>query len=185
VITLSTEDVHYMSKLVLFDDLKIGDRWVSPSKQITRQDAALFAEVTLDFNPLHLDDEFASESPFGRPIAHGLLGLSLVGGLVANSPSVETIALLGIYDWQFLRPVYYGDRVHVVSEILELEPAGRKRGRVLWNRCLVNQSGYDVQRGRFDTLISRRCSLPQRVPASSKRDHVLAGAMERAADPSV
>jgi acyl dehydratase len=168
-----------MSQLVLFDDLKIGDRWVSPSKQITRQDAALFAEVTLDFNPLHLDDEFASESPFGQPIAHGLLGLSLVGGLVAESPRTQTIALLGVYDWQFVRPVYYGDRVHVVSEVLELEPAGRKRGRVLWHRCLVNQSGYVVQRGRFDTLVSRRCSVLRAARPKCSVDHVLAGAIGR------
>jgi 3-hydroxybutyryl-CoA dehydratase len=167
-----------MSDLVLFDDLRIGDRWVSPSKQVTRQDAALFAEVTLDFNPLHLDDEFASGSPFGQPIAHGLLGLSLVGGLVAESPHVETIALLGVYDWQFVRPVYYGDRVHVVSEVAELEAAGRKRGRVLWNRCLVNQSGYVVQRGRFDTLISRRCSLLRSESAKCSLDGALVGALD-------
>jgi acyl dehydratase len=168
-----------MSQLVLFDDMKIGDRWVSPSKQITRQDAALFAEVTLDFNPLHLDDEFASGSPFGRPIAHGLLGLSLVGGLVAESPRTETIALLALYDWQFVRPVYYGDHVHVVSEVLELEPAGRKRGRVLWDRCLVNQSGYAVQRGRFDTLISRRCPVLRSVAPKCNADHLLAGVIGR------
>jgi 3-hydroxybutyryl-CoA dehydratase len=144
-----------MSKLMFFDDLKVGDRWVTPSKQITRQDAAQFAAVTLDFNPLHLDDEFAGESPFGRPIAHGLLGLSLVAGLVSDCPRLETIALLGVYDWQFVRPIYYGDRVHVISEIVELEPAGRKRGRVMWSRSLINQTGYTVQHGRFDTLVTR------------------------------
>ena len=147
-----------MPDLLVFEDLNIGDRWVSPSKQVSREDAALFAEVTLDFNPLHLDDEFASESPFGRPIAHGLLGLSLVAGLASKCPNVETIALLGVHDWQFIRPVYYGDRIHVVSSVFQLEPAGRKRGRVVWERCLINQSGYTVQRGRFDTLITRRAA---------------------------
>jgi acyl dehydratase len=144
-----------MPQYVRFDDLKVGDRWVSPSKQITAQDVAGFAELTLDFNPLHLDAGFAGESPFGRPIAHGLLGLSLVAGLASESPRIETVALLGVYDWQFVRPIYYGDRVHVVSEVVELEPSGRKRGRVLWERSLINQTGYAVQRGRFDVLVSR------------------------------
>ena len=149
-----------MSELVQFDDLKIGDRWVSPSKQVTRQDAAEVRRGHTGFQSAPLDEEFASESPFGQPIAHGLLGLSLVAGLVSNSPRIETVALLGLYDWQFVRPIYYGDRVHVVSEVLELEPAGRKRGRVLWHRSLVNQSGYTVQRGSFRHLsLSTRCRI--------------------------
>jgi acyl dehydratase len=152
-----------MSSLLQFDDLKVGDRWTSPTKSVTRQDVAQFAELTLDFNPLHLDEGFASESPFGRPIAHGLLGLSLVAGLSSDCPRLETIALLGIYDWQFLRPIYYGDLVHVISEVIELEVSGRKRGRVVWLRSLFNHAGYAVQRGRFDTLISRRLDAADRA----------------------
>ncbi len=173
-----------MSDLVLFDELKIGDCWVSPSKQITRQDATRFAEVTLDFNPLHLDDEFASESPFGKPIAHGLLGLSLVAGLVSQCPRVQTIALLGLYDWQFVCPIYYGDLVHVVSEVIELEAAGRKRGRVLWNRSLVNQAGYTVQQGRFDTLVSRRAPAATRTRTVKADLHELTTIASRTAEPS-
>jgi acyl dehydratase len=155
-----------MSGQLHFDDLKVGDRWTSPSRTITRQDVAEFADLTHDFNPLHLDERFASESPFGRPIAHGLLGLSLVAGLASQNPKIETIALLGIYDWQFIRPVYYGDRVYVESEVMELEANGRKRGRVVWLRSLVNQAGYAVQRGRFDTLVTR-CAVRADREASS------------------
>jgi acyl dehydratase len=155
-----------MSRLLHFDDLKVGDSWTSRTTSVTRQDVAKFAELTLDFNPLHLDEEFASESPFGRPIAHGLLGLSLVAGLASDNPQLETIALLGIYDWQFLRPIYYGDLVHVLSEVIELEASGRKRGRVVWLRSLYNHAGYAVQRGRFDTLVSRRL-VADPVPLTS------------------
>lgn len=157
-----------MTDLLLFDDLNVGDRWISATKQVTRQDASRFAEVTLDFNPLHLDDEFAAESPFGQPIAHGLLGMSLVAGLSSNAPRVQTIAFLGVYDWQFLRPIYFGDYVHVVTEVLELEAAGRKRGRVLWSRAMINATGYTVQHGRFETLITRRAIVPRGQTAQAK-----------------
>lgn len=57
-----------------------------------------------------------------------------MAGLASDCPRLDTVALLGVSGWKFLRPVYYGDQLHVISEVLELEPNGRKRGRVLWLR---------------------------------------------------
>ena len=142
-----------MTKLLHFEDLKVKDCWKSPSRVVSRDDVHGFAELTGDFNPLHVDAEFAKETPFGRPIAHGLLGLSFVAGLSSHYPLMNTAAFLSVSEWKFLKPVYYGDSVHVVTEVIGLEPKGRKRGSVQWRRSLVNSRGEVVQQGKFETLV--------------------------------
>lgn len=151
-----------MSKTVYFDDLRVGDRWTSPERVITEAEVDRFADLTGDRNPLHVDKEFAREaSPFGRPIVHGLLGLSYVAGLGSESPLLDTLAFLGVSDWQFCRPIYFGDEVHVLTEVVELTPKGRKRGQVILQRTLVNQDGETVQQGFFKVLVARRTALPK------------------------
>jgi acyl dehydratase len=160
-----------MADQIHFEDLRLGDKFRSPSRTITRDEVARFATLTGDLNPLHLDEAFAAESPFGRPIAHGLLGLSFVAGLVSDSPRIETVALLAVSHWRFIRPIYYGDQIHVVSHVVELEPNGRKRGRVVWKRDIVNQQGALVQEGIFETLVARRPLARSMHPTSlTKRD---------------
>ena len=145
-----------MSDLLYFEDLSVGARWKSRTHVVTADDVSRFAQLTGDRSPLHLDEEYARTSPFGRPIAHGLLGLSFVAGLSSDCPRLDTVAFLGVSGWRFLRPVYYGDQVHVISEVLQLESNGRKRGRVNWMRQLINQQGSVVQEGYFETLVARR-----------------------------
>lgn len=145
-----------MRKLLHFEDVETGQRFISPSRTITEEDIHQFAHLTWDFNPLHLDKEFARQSPFGRPIAHGLLGLSFGIGLATESPLIETVAFLGVHDWQFVKPVYVGDSVYVVTEVSKMTNAGRKRGRVLWKKTLLNQNDEVVQVGSVETLVTRR-----------------------------
>jgi acyl dehydratase len=122
-----------------------------------------FAGLTGDFNPLHMDHEFARQSHFGRPIAHGILGLSLVAGLGSHWPRVRTDAFISIQNWKFLKPVYFGDTVHVLTEVVEKGPRGRRRGNVCWRRQLINQHGDVVQEGIFETLVSSMSQV-QRAP---------------------
>jgi acyl dehydratase len=161
-----------MADLLYFDDLAVGDRWVSSPRPVTEDDVVRFADLTGDYNPLHLDEDFARETPFRRPIAHGLLGLSLAAGIGSESPLVHTIAFLGVHQWQFLQPIYYDDRLHVVTEVLSLARQGRKRGRVLWKRSLVNQQAAVVQQGRFESLVgcaaSANVGKPGRGAANGK-----------------
>ena len=157
-----------MSDALYFEDLHVGDSWRSRARTITETDVVNFACLTGDFDPLHVDHEFARESPFGKPIAHGLLGLSFVAGLGSHSPAVKTVAFLGIQKWEFLRPAHIGDTLHVVTEILELRPNGRRCGHVTWKRQLVNQAGSVVQSGVFETLVSlARCGQQRRDAAAA------------------
>jgi acyl dehydratase len=151
-----------MLELLYFEDLRVGDSWISSSHVVSRDDVRDFAQLTGDRNPLHMDDEFAGESPFGRPIAHGLLGLSFAAGLSSENPAVHTAAFLGLSDWRFVLPIYFGDRVYVITEVLQAEPHGRKRGRVQWRKLLINQNDEIVQQGMFETLVL--CRKPMAKP---------------------
>ena len=99
--------------------------------------------------------------PFGKPIAHGLLGLSLVAGLGSTYPPVHTVAFIEVREWKFLRPAYIGDTVRVVNEIAEKRSRGRRTGEITWRRRLINQDGAIVQEGLFVTLVALAATLSE------------------------
>lgn len=137
-----------------FDEVEVGDLWESPARTVTESDVVLFAGLTGDYNPLHVDHEFARNTPFRQPIAHGLLGLSVSAGLSSSSPSMRTIAFISIKEWKFVKPIYFGDTIRVRTEIIEMEPRSRgRRGLITWKRQILNQSGEVVQEGITATLV--------------------------------
>lgn len=152
-----------MEEPLFFDDVEIGQHWRSPSRTILRSDVVEFAELTGDHNPLHVDDEFARHSPFGRPIAHGLLGMSLVAGLGSRSPWMQTVVFLRVRDWQFLRPIYMGDTVYVETTVLDKRPTSRRRGEITWKRQLINQENEVVQEGIAETLVLLQAAVREKV----------------------
>ncbi len=143
-----------------FAELAVGDEWESPRRTVTEADVVAFAGLSGDFNPLHMDHEAARDGPFGKPVAHGLLGLAIVSGLGSQAPRIATLAFLAILDWRFLEPIGFGDTVHVLTRVEALEPKARgRRGVVTWRRSLINQHGVVVQEGRTQTLV--RGSSPE------------------------
>lgn len=142
---------------LFFEDLAVGDEWESPGRTVTEADVVNFAGLSGDFNTLHMDHEKARQGPFRKPVAHGLLGLSLASGLTSYSPKIETLAFLCILEWKFLQPILLGDTIHVVTRVHDLKPTGRgRRGIVTWYRQLVNQRGETVQEGLTQTLVRNR-----------------------------
>jgi acyl dehydratase len=145
---------HYKHEPLHFNDVEVGDTWQSAARTVTESDVVLFAGLTGDYNPLHVDHEFARSTPFGRPIAHGLLGMSLIAGLGSHSPCMRTLAFVKIRQWNFLKPLYIGDTVHVRTEVLAKEVQGRgRRGLITWKRQLVNQAADVIQEGTTETLV--------------------------------
>jgi acyl dehydratase len=160
-----------MSEPLHFEELRVGDCWRSRARTITEADIVNFAGITGDFDPLHVDHEAAAASPFGQPIAHGLLGLSFVAGLSSYHPSVQTAAFIAIREWEFALPLFVGDTVYVENSVIELEPSSRRHGRVLWERRLINQKGEVVQKGRLETLVTTRQERLRRRDGAAARDH--------------
>lgn len=139
-----------------FDDVEVGQKWLSPARTLTESDVVNFASMTGDYNPLHVDHQYAAKSIYRKPIAHGLLGLAWVAGLGSTSPLMRTLAFTSVKHWEFLLPIYFGDTVHVVTRSLEKTPKGKKSGQIVWERQLVNQKDQVVQQGQFETLVAIR-----------------------------
>ena len=143
-----------MDSPLFFEDIEVGQKWVSPRRTVTEADVISFATMTGDFNPLHVDYDFASKSHYRQPIAHGLLGISWVAGLGSYFPSVNTLAFVAVRNWEFLRPLYFGDTVFVETTCISRTPSGRRTGKVAWKRRLINHRDQVVQEGIFETLVA-------------------------------
>jgi acyl dehydratase len=142
-----------------FDDVEVGQEWLSPGRTVTEADIVNFAGLSGDFNPIHVDHEFARSTPFRRPIAHGLLGLSLGSGLIVTCPLMRTLAFLEIREWHFRGPVFAGDTIRASSKVLEKEIRSRgRRGLITWQRRLVNQEDKVVQEGITVTMVEGRAA---------------------------
>jgi acyl dehydratase len=142
-----------------FDDVEVGQEWTSLCRTVTQADLVNFAGVSGDFNPIHMDHEFARSTVFRRPIAHGLLVFSLASGLGLYSPPMRTLAFLSIREWHFREPVFIDDTIHVHTKVLEKQAKGRgKRGVVTWQRQIVKQDAKIVQEGITLTLVEGRAA---------------------------
>jgi 3-hydroxybutyryl-CoA dehydratase len=151
-----------------FDDVQVGQEWLSLGRTVTETDLVNFAGLSGDFNPIHIDHEFAKTTPFRRPIAHGLLVFSLSTGLAVNTPMMRTLAFISIRDWQFKEPVFIGDTLHVRTTVAEKQVSGRgRRGIVTWKRQIINQADKIVQEGITVTMVEGRG--PKREPPPENR----------------
>ena len=124
------------------DELALGDS-ASFRKTISESDVYLFAGITGDLNPVHVDAEFAKKTPFGARVAHGPLTFSLCAGLLGTElPGVGTIAVTNEVTYE--APVYIGDTIAVRVEVAALD-ADRNRATmaVTWH----NQDSRQVASG--------------------------------------
>jgi 3-hydroxybutyryl-CoA dehydratase len=144
---------------LFFDDIAVGQEWRSLGRTVTQADIVNFAGISGDFNPIHMDHEFAKTTPFQQPIAHGLLIFSIASGLGLHNPAMRTLAFMSIRDWQFKDPVYVGDTIYVNTKVLQIEPGARgRRGVVTWQKQLVKQTGRVVQEGIVVSMVEGRAS---------------------------
>src|SRR6185436_4272706 len=121
------------------------------TKTIEQADIDAFAQVTGDHNPVHVDEEFAKTTRFGRRIAHGMLTASLISAVLANKLPGEGSVYLG-QTLQFVAPVFPGDEITArvtVKGIREGKPIMK-----LETVCL-NQRGEIVIRGEATVLVHR------------------------------
>ena len=89
--------------------LNIGDT-AARSKMITDEDVRAFAAVSGDENPIHLDEDFAVNTPFGKRIAHGMLSASLISAVLANDLPGHGSIYMG-QTLKFVAPVFIGDEI--------------------------------------------------------------------------
>ena len=90
-------------------------------KLIDKKDISLYADVSGDRNPIHLDDEFAANSYFSGVVAHGMLTLAFVSEMLVGTFGMNWFET-GSLKVRFKKPAYPGDRVHTEGEILNIKP---------------------------------------------------------------
>jgi 3-hydroxybutyryl-CoA dehydratase len=99
------------------DDLYIGQK-ASLERQITESDVMAFARITGDFNPVHVDAQFASQTRFKERIAHGMLTASLISAVIGTIlPGPGNIYVSQTLE--FKAPVKFGDKIKAEVEIIE------------------------------------------------------------------
>ncbi len=128
------------------------------TKMIEQADIDAFANVTGDHNPVHVDEEFAKTTRFGRRIAHGMLTASLISAVLANKLPGEGSVYLG-QTLQFVAPVFPGDEITArvtVREIREDKPILK-----LETVC-VNQRDEIVISGEATVMVHRLRRLPRK-----------------------
>jgi len=162
---MSFSDIH-----LYFDDVEVGQQWESMGRTVTQADIVNFAGLSGDFNPIHMDHEFAKTTPFRQPIAHGLLIFALGSGLGLFCPPMRTLAFLSVRDWQFKGPIYIGDTIRLRSTVLEKEARAKgRRGMITWQRQIINQENKVVQEGITVTLVEGR-GVSQNVESEEKAE---------------
>ena len=135
---------------ICIEDLEIG-MIRDLSKVVTDEDIEMFAQVSTDRNPVHLDDDYARDTIFEGRIAHGMLTAGLISAVIGEQlPGHGTVYLS--QSLKFMAPVRPGDRVTAEVEVLDIEHSRRRVQ--LGTRCLVD--GRPVLKGEATVLAPSR-----------------------------
>jgi acyl dehydratase len=125
-----------------FESLVVGQTFATPRRTVTEADIAAFADLSGDHNPLHTNDQYASQGPYDRCVAHGLLTLAVATGLVMRLGWFER-AVLAFRELRckFKSPVYAGDTIGVNLEVTRMRALPRTGGGLVDLRVhVVNQA---------------------------------------------
>ncbi len=144
-----------------FEEFEVGQQIVTPGRTISESDIISFAGLSGDFNQIHTDAEFAKDTPFGKRVAHGLLGLSIASGLAMRTGVLEgtVIAFREINSWKFTNPIYIGDTIHAILNILETKAIPRLNGGSLTIEITVkNQRDEVTMKGTWTALVASKPS---------------------------
>src|SRR5713101_1959094 len=128
------------------------------TRTVTEMDNVLFSSLTMNVQPLHLDEEFASKTEFGQRIVNSLFTLGLMIGLSVGDTTIgTTIANLGMTDVRFPKPVFHGDTLRAVTRVLALRDSKSRQdcGLVEFEHSAINQRGEIVAICKRTALMKR------------------------------
>ncbi len=138
-----------------FEEFEVGATMRTRGRTITEADLVGFAALTGDFNPMHTDAEYSSNSFMGQRVAHGMLTISYAVGQAYQLGILER-TVLGFrgLDIKFSSPVYIGDTIHAELKVAETKAARRLGGGVVsLDIRIVKQDGVVAQKGRLSLLM--------------------------------
>jgi 3-hydroxybutyryl-CoA dehydratase len=133
--------------MLKYEDIQIGDT-AEFSKTITEYDVYAYAGITGDFNPVHINEEFAKESMFKGRIVHGMLTASFISTVLGTKLPAENTIYLS-QNVKFLAPVKFGDTITAKVEVIEKRD---DKHIIKLRTTVVNQRGEMVVDGEAVTL---------------------------------
>ena len=119
------------------------------SKTVSESDVYLFAGISGDFNPIHVDEEYAKGSMFKKRIAHGILTASFVS-TVLGTKLPGPGAVYAKQDLKFLAPVFFGDTLTATCTVKEIIA---EKKRVIMDCSVTNQDGVKVLSGEAAMVV--------------------------------
>lgn len=129
------------------------------TRTVTEMDNVLFSSLTMNVQPLHLDEEFASRTEFGQRIVNSLFTLGLMIGITVNDTTLgTTIANLGMTDVRFPKPVFHGDTLRVRTKVLGVRESKSRpdAGIVEFGHSALNQRGEVVAECTRQALMRKK-----------------------------
>ena len=129
-------------------DLQIGDKF-STERDVTDDLIRKFAEVSGDYNPIHLDEEFAKTTRFGKRIAHGMLSGAFISAVLGHEFKERKIVYLS-QTMKFTAPVYLGDTVTAAATITNIR---EDKGIVTLETICTNRNGETLVKGEAVVMV--------------------------------
>jgi acyl dehydratase len=122
------------------------------TRTVTEMDNVLYSSLTMNVQPLHLDEEFASKTEFGQRIVNSLFTLGLMIGITVNDTN------LGMTDVRFPKPVFHGDTLRVKTTVLSLRESKSRpdAGIVEFGHVAINQRGETVAECTRQALMRKK-----------------------------
>jgi len=120
-----------------FDELEVGMKFKHGGRTVTEMDNVLFSALTMNTQPLHLNEDFASKTEFGQRLVNGIFTFGLIVGLTVSDLTDGTIvANLGYDKIVHSNPVFHGDTIYAESEIIEKrESKSRPEAGIVRIKC--------------------------------------------------
>jgi acyl dehydratase len=145
-----------------YEDFAPDQTIVTRGRTVGEGDITLFAGLSGDFNPLHVDTEFSTTAGYKGRIAHGPMTLAMAIGLMSQQNLIDgtTTGLLGL-TWTFTAPVAIGDTIHARITLASKRPTkDATRGIVVLRLDVRNQRDTSVQLGEMTLMMLRRSPQP-------------------------
>lgn len=138
-------------------NLATGYSFRTASRTMTEADIVNFAGLSNDWDPLHIDQQFAESGPFGRRIAHGQLTASIVTGLRSELDGWPLLNFMGT-SRRFSSPVGAGDTIHGVYTVAEVRPTSSDPQRLVVTLDIevLDQAGNRVMSGQDVVLVDKK-----------------------------
>lgn len=143
-----------------FEELTPGLEFNHPwSRTVTEMDNVLFSTLTMNVQPLHLDEHFASQTEWGTRIVNSLFTLGLMIGISVNDTTIgTTVGNLGMTDVKFPKPVFHGDTLKVRTRVVDARESKSKPdlGIVTFAHEAINQRDEIVASCTRQALMRKR-----------------------------